>query len=544
MTAKDQSLKYWLPLMLAMLSGSLFFAVYFPMVTDEAYYMDWARRSPFPSFGFFDHPPFVSWQAGLSRILHSILAARVGVLVAAGVTFYFNWLTAYKLWGDRRAAFAAAAVAQATFGGIANSFLLTPDSGLALWWSIAVHEALVALRGNDRRWLTAGLATGAGLLAKYTMLLIGPVFLFGLIFENRRQLRSHWPYLGGVCALLVFSLNLYWNAQNNWTTLKFQFGHGFSVSQDITTSSLLPDARGAETGLPSMILYQDLQKAMGAVPGFEEVKRKDRPQVSSMERAWQYTGDYLGGVAGLWGGFIVVILTFMVRSTRSRSKGVYPVGFRFIQAAALGPIGFFFLLSPFTRIEANWPAMHMGAAAILLAGYWRPSLVQISGVFGLHLALALGLVVTAMFPSMAPYARSNRIVTEAAGYDALVRLLKSQRSSPVLAVDSYQLKSALAARLPEVLTSQWPGITRPSEYTRGAPDDLLANQRLLLQSHFYLLTFEDIPPELPGYQAKAIEGIRSCPDGRIDFYGVSKPVLPCEKGLRDWWLVSYLKSEK
>jgi hypothetical protein len=105
----------------------------------------------------------------------------------------------------------------------------TPDTLLLLFWPLALHEALRALQGQRKRWLTAGLATGPGLLGNYSMVMIGPVFLWALLRADLRALRTPWPYLGGLLALLVFSPNLDWNAQNDWLTLRFQFEHGFST---------------------------------------------------------------------------------------------------------------------------------------------------------------------------------------------------------------------------------------------------------------------------------------------------------------------------
>ena len=514
------------------------------MMTDEAYYLDWARRTTFPDIGFFDHPPFVSWQAVAGRYVHNIWFARLGVLIASLLSFYINWRTAFEVWGSRTRAWTAAVIAQLTIGGIANSFLLTPDSGLALFWSLGLHEGVVALTRSPKRWLTAGLVTGLGLLSKYTMVLIGPVFLIGLVLENRKQLRTAWPYLGGVIALLVFLPNIWWNSQNRWATINFQFNHGFSVGEHLATGSSLPHAEGSATGSSTMNLYQGLQAAMGAVAGFEETKHKIHTEKSFLKKAWQYIGDYLGGVAGLWGFFLVaLVLTWrpFLHHAGELAKTVGPPGTLFLRAAFFWPLGFFLVLSPFSKIEANWPAMHIASAAILLAGTWNPSRKVIMWIFAGHFSAAAMLIVMVGYPHIAPAARDNRLIVEAAGYDQLAEILPFHLGDKPLAVDSYQLKSALASRLPMLSTAQWPGITRPSEYTRGASDDLGAETVLLNAEQFYLLTFEDIPPELPGRHAVFLEGIRSCPDGRIAFYSTENPVLPCVHGLKDWWLVRYKK---
>jgi 4-amino-4-deoxy-L-arabinose transferase-like glycosyltransferase len=231
---------YWF-LIATSLALPLMASLLFPIITDEAYYIDWATRSGWPRLGFFDHPPFVSWLAGLTDFYHHIFAARFAVWIFHLISIFFVWQTARIVIPER--ALAATLLIASTLGAIANGFLLTPDAGIISMWSVALHESVLAIRGQPRRWLTAGLVTGLGLWSKYTMVLIGPVFLWGMLRDDRKQLRTPWPYLGGVICALVFAPHLWWQSQNNWVTFKFQFGHGFSLQQAIDAQSTLPVAK-------------------------------------------------------------------------------------------------------------------------------------------------------------------------------------------------------------------------------------------------------------------------------------------------------------
>src|SRR5262249_18414373 len=81
--------------------------------------------------------------------------------------------------------------------------------------------------GRRTRWIGAGLATGLGLLAKYNMVLIGPVFAWALWRGDRRALRTPWPWLGAMVAGVVFAPHLVWNAQHEWVPIRFQLHRGF-----------------------------------------------------------------------------------------------------------------------------------------------------------------------------------------------------------------------------------------------------------------------------------------------------------------------------
>ena len=215
-----------------------------PVTQDEAYYFDWALSL---DWGYFDHPPGVAWLGlGAGLVPSSALAGRLGNLLAATLTLLVL-IRFYRACGlDARQGFLALVMTSATFAGLVSGVLATPDTPLALAWVLALHEGLAALRGDRRRWVTAGLATGLGLLGKYGMALIGPVFLWAILWADPKALRTPWPYLGALTALLFFAPNLIWNAQNDWLTIRFQFGHGFSTS----AGALSADAVGAALALP------------------------------------------------------------------------------------------------------------------------------------------------------------------------------------------------------------------------------------------------------------------------------------------------------
>jgi len=519
---------------------SLILAYLFPMVTDEAYYIDWASRSNWPAMGFFDHPPLVSWLASGVRLIHNIFTARIIVWICSLISIYFVWKTAKILIKDR--ANIAIAVLASSIGGIAGGFLLTPDTGLTLMWSIAIHQAVLALRGDPKRWVTAGLATGFGILSKYTMVLIGPVFLWALIKDGRRQLRSPWPYLGGLACLLVITPHLFWQSQNDWITFKFQFGHGFSIEQNLKFDSSLTRAKEAATGSPEFLARDRLMVAMANTPGFAETAPKSKPKKSKWEQAWQYAGDYLGGIAGLWGAYSFALFIYLAKNRRKSSPNdrlPRAQGFAIIEASAFFPLVFFAILSPFTKIEANWPAMHMAALAIWCVRRIpiKSQTVLVATLVHVFVLSAFGIIL--WFPNDFPGARNNRLLLESKGYRALGTWLNENPAKAAIAVDSYQLKSALRYYAPTKPVIQWPGITRGSEYTRGDRDDLEIENMLVNQPELTLISMDPTPRALAGFSATDYRGVRICPDGGLGEFSVQKPILPCTKGLREWWITTY-----
>ena len=199
-----------------------------PVTQDEAYYFDWARHL---AWGYFDHPPAVA-LLGLGVRLEpgSALAARLGGILTGLLTLVVV-ARLYRQSGlvQGRDLGLALLVVAGTLPGLAGGFLTTPDTALALAWALALHESERALAGDRRRWLTAGLAVGIGLLSQYSMVIMGPVLLWAILWADPRALRTPWPYLGGLVALLVLAPNLLWTANTDWLSLRVQVGHGFAT---------------------------------------------------------------------------------------------------------------------------------------------------------------------------------------------------------------------------------------------------------------------------------------------------------------------------
>ncbi len=267
-----------LVLILVVTAWRLLIAGAVPVTQDEAYYFNWAQSL---AWGYFDHPPGVALLGIGSWIAPgSAFAARLGAIIAGTLTLLILWRF-YRACGLTRGRdlLLAMVLAAGTVPGMISGVITTPDTVLALCWALALHEALAALQGSRRRWLTAGLATGLGLLGKYTMVVIGPVFLWAILLADPRALRTPWPYLGGLLALLLFLPNIAWNANNDWLTMRFQFGHGFS----------------ADTG--SVVLAAD------SLPAATGPMAYSPPQTGPMTPADRLAslGGYLGSQLAFWG---------------------------------------------------------------------------------------------------------------------------------------------------------------------------------------------------------------------------------------------------
>lgn len=477
-----------------------------PVTLDEAYYFDWARAL---AWGYFDHPPGVA-VLGLGAELApgSAFAARLGNLIAATLTM-LALLALYRRCGLRapRDQLAALAIAVTALPMLVGAILTTPDSLLALAWVLALHEALIALQGARQRWLTTGLAVGLGLLGKYTMVLIGPVLLWAILRSDRRALRTPWPYLGGLVALLVFLPHLAWNADHDWLTIRYQFGHGFAVATGPLAESELPLPRGTIANTTASA------PTSASLPG------------------WSGLAGYLGTQMALLGLLALPLAAgLLVRHRRGRPTAtLVPEARPLLHAAAIVPLVFFGLFAWRSDVEANWPIVYLFAAAPLLAlvarRWWRWLLIAAV----LNLTLVTLYAIHGATGGLPLPASQSRILRETHGFDALADLA-TRLDAPVFA-DRYQTTAMLRFHAPDLAVGQWPGLTRPSEYLRG----LMPATPSLLEIHeaggFWLIS-RDHPPGLPGFRLGTSRTLYDCG-------GIVLQAPSCRQPLHVWGLYRY-----
>jgi Dolichyl-phosphate-mannose-protein mannosyltransferase len=204
---------------------------------DELYFLSAARR---PTWGYVDFPPLTAWIAWLVHALFgdSLVALRVTCLVAMMATVVLVAMMAREFGAGLRTQAAAAFVWALSPYGLGAGSLFHPTWLDVLCWVALLYTLLVALvRQRPRLWLVAGAIAGVGLEAKYTIaFLLAAILVALLLSEERRFLRTRWPWLGLGIALLLLLPNLIWEAQHSWPSLHF-----FS-SQNAKTASDTPPA--------------------------------------------------------------------------------------------------------------------------------------------------------------------------------------------------------------------------------------------------------------------------------------------------------------
>lgn len=184
---------------------------------DEAQYWDWSRRL---SFAYFSKPPMIAYVNFLSTTVfgHSAGAVRLGtMLLTAGAILACRGL-ARVMTGRVDAANVTGYAALTTLGPFAT--VSTTDRPLILFWCLTMYGFYRAQRGEQKWWAATGLTLGCALISKYTAaLLLAGLALYVLVYR-RDLLKQPRVYAALALALCCCLGVVYWNIQNDWTSVR------------------------------------------------------------------------------------------------------------------------------------------------------------------------------------------------------------------------------------------------------------------------------------------------------------------------------------
>jgi 4-amino-4-deoxy-L-arabinose transferase-like glycosyltransferase len=195
------------------------------LMFDEAYYALWARHL---AWCYLDHPPMVAVWIRLSTLLfgnHEFGIRALGTLAASaggGLVYLLSW----HLFGRRAEAAFAGLIYSSMLLIAAGAVIITPDTPLLFFWSIACYALVLLYRSGDWRWwLLIGAAMGLALQSKYTALLLGGGIACAMLVvpPMRRWWRHPAPYVAGALTFAIFIPVIEWNYQHGWASFAKQF---------------------------------------------------------------------------------------------------------------------------------------------------------------------------------------------------------------------------------------------------------------------------------------------------------------------------------
>lgn len=209
------------------------------LLEQEAYYWNYAQH---PDLSYLDHPPMAALLIWIGGAVFGI--TEFGVRIGAFLSWFVTAFFCYRLTADifnRTAAWGSVLLISLLPLYFGVGLVITPDSTLHAAWSAFIYFLYRSLvHGSSKAWLGVGISLGAGLLSKYTIVLLGPGILMFLLID--KQARSWFlrpqPYGAVILGLLLFAPVLIWNYQHEWVSFLFQGEQRVTGKELFTTHRL------------------------------------------------------------------------------------------------------------------------------------------------------------------------------------------------------------------------------------------------------------------------------------------------------------------
>ncbi|MDF2158779.1 glycosyltransferase family 39 protein [Algoriphagus sp. CAU 1675] len=190
------------------------------LFTEEAQYWLWSQNL---AWHYYSKPPLIALINFFSTSLLGIneLGVRINAIVFGIGTAWVVFLFTKYLYNSEKIAFWASLMVMSTPFWIIFSTVHMTDSELVFFWILSTYWVFRGIRENSAKWWAlGGLASALGLMAKGTMILIGPfVLIYLLLTKEWRLHRLHFLAFLGAGAFGFFP-GFIWNLQNNFTNYK------------------------------------------------------------------------------------------------------------------------------------------------------------------------------------------------------------------------------------------------------------------------------------------------------------------------------------
>jgi hypothetical protein len=189
---------------------------------DELQFLSDARHL---DWGFVAYPPFTPFVERISLAVFglSLVGLRLFSVITQSAAIIITGLMARELGGGSLAQIAAAfSIALAPlplFEGTEFQY----SSFDYLWWLLIAWFIIRLLKTeNPSWWLAVGVATGLGLLTKYSILFYIAGILGGIVLTPaRRYFASVWFWAATALALVIFLPNLLWQVHHGFISYHF-----------------------------------------------------------------------------------------------------------------------------------------------------------------------------------------------------------------------------------------------------------------------------------------------------------------------------------
>jgi len=209
---------------------------------DELYYLACSNR---PDFGYVDHPPLSIWVLAFWKSLFgdSTFVIRIVPAIVTTIIVFMIGLFTARFGGNKVAVIIStvAVMLSPIFLGM-NTIYSMNTFDFLFWISSAYIFLRIVQTGNSKLWLLLGVVIGLGLLNKTSMLWLCAGIFIGIVFTPlRKELKTKYPYIAAVIALIIFSPYIIWNITHDFAHLEFMRNAASRKYDGLTPASFILD---------------------------------------------------------------------------------------------------------------------------------------------------------------------------------------------------------------------------------------------------------------------------------------------------------------
>jgi hypothetical protein len=192
------------------------------MFRDEYYYLACANRL---DFGYVDHPPLSIWILGFWKMLFgdSMLVIRFVPAIISSLNLFVMGAFTQKLGGKRSAVIIAMLAFMLTPIFLGMNTIYSMNTFDFFFWILSSYLILKIIQSENKLdWIWLGVVLGLGLLNKTSIFWLGAGILIGTLFTPlRNDLKTKYPYIAFIIAVLIFSPYIIWNITHDFAHLEF-----------------------------------------------------------------------------------------------------------------------------------------------------------------------------------------------------------------------------------------------------------------------------------------------------------------------------------
>ena len=192
------------------------------MFRDEYYYLACANRL---ALGYVDHPPLSIYVLSVWKFLfgNSLIAIRFVPAIISSATILGLGLFTMQLGGKKSAVIISMLAFMLTPIFLGMNTIYSMNTFDYFFWILSAYLFLKIIQTENKKdWIWLGVVLGFGLLNKTSVLWLGAGIFIGTLFTPlRKDLKTKYPYIAFIIAMLIFSPYIIWNFTHDFAHLEF-----------------------------------------------------------------------------------------------------------------------------------------------------------------------------------------------------------------------------------------------------------------------------------------------------------------------------------